>query len=255
MKVRVEDHSRGRPLLAAYSAHVEPHPEVKDLAYLVRGHQPWPNWVEGFCRFALGPLSTALGLEGAFADIVGYHNLRWRPGHRLPNPDSWSVYRSRHPVRLPSPAWSSPAGCGHRRMCRQVCWATSGKVLARLVQAHRSLPRGRCSSSRCTGSDAGGQSERRSALQRIPVVVGRHSAPARPRPGDSNRRCRRTLRRSRRPHQRHRHSGCRRSGRLVVQSRQGQWSRRPQEVAVRPYHSWGNRGPTTMRVCQPTNRN
>jgi uncharacterized protein len=26
------------------------------------------------------------------------------------------------------------------------------------------------------------------------------------------------------------------------------------EVALRPYHAWGNRGPTTMRVWLPTDR-
>ena len=29
----------------------------------------------------------------------------------------------------------------------------------------------------------------------------------------------------------------------------------PQEVVLQPYHSWGNRGPTTMRVWLPTGRN
>jgi hypothetical protein len=36
-EVRVEDHSRGRPMLAAYPTHVEPHVRVEHVIDLVRG--------------------------------------------------------------------------------------------------------------------------------------------------------------------------------------------------------------------------
>src|SRR4029450_2116269 len=69
-EVGIEDHRRRRPILAADTTYVEPHPQVADIADLVRGGEPRPGWIEGLGRLALRPLSTALGLEGSLSDIV-----------------------------------------------------------------------------------------------------------------------------------------------------------------------------------------
>src|SRR4029453_19458409 len=51
-------------------ATADPHPEAEDIIDFVRSDEPWPSWIEGLRRLALRPLSTALDLERAFADIV-----------------------------------------------------------------------------------------------------------------------------------------------------------------------------------------
>src|SRR4029453_6545176 len=54
-------------------ATADPHPEAEDIIDFVRSDEPRPSWIEGFGRLALRPLSTALDLERAFADIVHDH--------------------------------------------------------------------------------------------------------------------------------------------------------------------------------------
>ena len=68
----VKDHGRRGPVLATYAANIEPHREVEHIVELIRRNEPWSGRVEGFRRFALGQLSAAFELEGAFAHVV--HN-------------------------------------------------------------------------------------------------------------------------------------------------------------------------------------
>ena len=71
-EIGVKDHGRRRPVLATHAANIEPHREVEHIVELIRRNEPWSGRIEGFRRFALGPLSAAFELEGAFAHVV--HN-------------------------------------------------------------------------------------------------------------------------------------------------------------------------------------